>query len=326
MNMSHIFISYSHDDGDFVNKLANDLLDKNYSVWLDTLNLPGGTTWNDDIMQAIDDCAFYLLVWNANIEGSTYSIKEKDRALAAGKTIIPLVIGGDTNRMWHDVQKFQWIDFRDNYDSAFKKLTDLIPLPIGLKSPPHLEHLMKQGDMTFGSAARLWRSKLTYLMPSGQDTYISLLVERSGQGIQSFLVGPASAKINTPNATQIFMNFTGAVAGDRFTDYLDYAVANSIEVWTILVRGPIRTSKRGDLEYYLPYDQSAWKQALQISWSAVKRVGGPERTPLHLFMNAPVALGAGFCAAEHFRRPISIYQVNLDAKEAKDRYFCAYEL
>jgi hypothetical protein len=34
--MTHLFISYAHDDSRFVNKLANDLIDRGYEIWIDS--------------------------------------------------------------------------------------------------------------------------------------------------------------------------------------------------------------------------------------------------------------------------------------------------
>lgn len=318
--MGHIFISYSHDDSEVASRLANDLLDKNYSVWMDNLNLRGGADWEKDIMQAIDDCEYFLILWTSNIEVSDYSQKEKDRAIAGKKTIIPLFLSGDEGRMWDDIKKSQYIDIRD-YRVGYEKLSAQIALPSGVLAPPDIKTLIKQGDMSFGSALRLYRSHLSY--GKQDDDAVGVLVERSEYGIQSFLVGRRKQHISEASEIQVFLNFSGNIEKDRFEDYLGYAAEAHPNLWTVLVRGAITSTPRG-LQYFLPDKKKVWEAAVQLAWRTIGKVG-PERVPLHLYMNAPVALGAGFCAIEHFRRKVSIYHTNFSPKTAKDRYFLVYE-
>ncbi len=320
--MSHIFISYSHDDTRFASKLERDLYDQGYTTWIDNLNLAGGTRWDDDIMQAIDDCDVFLLVWTANIEGSEYSKKEKDRAKAKGKRIIPLLRSGDKSRLWADIQNLQWIDFSSDYDAGWNKLISDLPLPDEVNPQPDIKDLIGKGDMTFGGASRLWRSH--FKLPLGGRVAIGLLLDRSEYGVQTFLVGYEDADLKESESIQVFMNFSGMVENDRFADYIDYLQKRKSHLWTVLVRGPMATTSRG-LEYKMPYIKEVWSEALKLSWRGVAKVG-QEKLALHLYMNAPVALGAGFCAAMHFRRDLYIYQVNLDAgSDAKERYFQAYQ-
>jgi hypothetical protein len=318
--MSNIFISYSHDDSAIANRLANDLLDKNYVVWIDNLNLPGGSDWEDEIMQGIDACDYFLIVWSSNIEGSTYSQKEKDRALSAGKTIIPLLLSGDASRIWTDIQHLQYIDISD-YRVGFDKIIDQIPLPAGIQPPPDIKALIKQGDMTFNSATRLYRSYLSY--GKNDDDAVGLLVERSEYGIQSFLVGRRKQKIEKPPQVQVFLNFSGNIDKDRFEDYLEYASEAHPNLWTVHVRGAITHTSRG-LQYFLPDEKKVWEAAVHLAWRTIGKVSG-ESTPIHLYMNAPVALGAGFCAIEHFRREVTIYHANFTPTTAKERYFPVYQ-
>lgn len=319
--MSQIFISYSHDDTPFVSKLAHDLLDHGYDVWMDALNLPGGVKWEDDILNAIDACDIYLLIWSANIEGSQMSQKEKDRAIRGGKHVIPIMRSGDPNRMWADIKSLQWIDFQTDYRTGWTKLVSQVALPSGVQPPPPLKTLIDRGDMTFAAAARLWRSKLPYRVGTPTEA-IALLVERSEDAIYSYLVGKNTEFINVHPAIRLFMNFTGRVEGDRFEDYLDYLQANQLSTWTALIRGPITTTSRG-LEYTMPYEKPVWNTAVQMAWKVVSLMG-TDRIPLHLYLNAPVAMAAAFCAREHFKRDVHIYQVDLSASTAKDRYFEAY--
>jgi hypothetical protein len=289
---------------------------------IDSQNLPGGVNWDDEIMQAIDHCGYFLLIWSANMEGSDYGRKEVERASQGDKTIIPILYSGDAGRLWDDIAKLQWIDFRDAASDGWSRLIELIPLPIGTKPPPDIQGLIAQGDMTFGGATRLWRSVLTYEMPDNLLVR-ALLLERTEFGIYSYLAGENQQHIQPAEAIQVFFNVSGMVDRDRFSDYLEYMQANRRTIWTVLIRGPIVSTGRG-LEYTIPYDPKVWQRALDVAWRAIGKIG-VERLPLQLYFNAPVALAAGFCAREHFRREVAIYQVNLTPRlDARDRYFLAY--
>ena len=319
--MGHVFISYSHADSSLANKLANDLLDQGYDVWIDALRLSGGAEWNKKIEQAIDDCDAFLLLWTSNIEGSGYIRKELQRAIQKGKAVIPLFHSGAPDRMWDEITNFHRIDFNP-LPEGFRLLQEALETK-GIRSetrPPSLRDLRAQGDMTFDRAARLWRSKLEYPLEGGRKA-IGLLLERSEAGIYSYLVGLDDQRIREPEYIQVFFNFSGLVQKDRFDDYLGYALNKHVDIWTVLVRGPISHQEIGPSFRMPDNDQHVWEEALRIAWEAIGQVGR-EHTPLHLYFNAPVALAAGFCANEHFRRQVNIYQLTNSSK----RYFLAYSL
>ena len=48
-----VFISYSREDVAFMEKLKNQLEDKNIKVWIDQ-NIPGGTDWDSAIEKALE--------------------------------------------------------------------------------------------------------------------------------------------------------------------------------------------------------------------------------------------------------------------------------
>lgn len=324
--MSHIFVSYAHDDNAFVNRLSADLLDYGYLVWVDTLNLRGGQAWEDEINAAIDACTHLLLVWTANTEPSGYVNKEINRAQRQGKVIIPLLVSGDPARMRQDMQALQWIDFQDNYHSGWEHLLEAIPLPENTQAPPKLENIIKRGDMTFRAAEKLWRSTISF--GAGDADAVGLLLDRSEHGIQSYLVGRRSSYITAPDHIQVFLHFTGGVNFDPFGEFLDYVTENDLPLWTVLVRGPLRPDEKWGLSYQLPVvkssqDRTAWHTAIQMTWAAILRVGETHK-PLKLFMMAPVAMATAFGAIEHFKRSLDIYQQDRSGS-AKFRYYKAYQ-
>lgn len=319
--MSSIFLSYSHSDGAFASTLANDLLDSGHDVWIDLFNLPGGTMWEQDIFAAIDAANILLLIWSGNMEGSVFAPREYQQAKDKAKTIIPVVIGGDPERMWEGLSERQWIDFRDSkqYATSLSRLLADLPRPVPSEQPPQIERLIQRGDTQFGSAARQFRSKLEY--GPTEDDAVGLLLKRDPLGLQSFLVGRRGAVIQSGQRVDVFFNVSRLVEQDSFRDYLSYVKALGIDPWTVLVRGPILDTSNG-LSFWLPDDHKVYSAAVRMAWSGVAKVA-QEATPLHLFVNGPVALAAAFTAAENIRRPLTIYQLNMKGSGA-GRYFPAY--
>ena len=59
--MSHIFISHSHKDKDYVHKLQAALQNEGLDVWIDD-RIDYGTTWPKVIQQHLDDCSAFIVV------------------------------------------------------------------------------------------------------------------------------------------------------------------------------------------------------------------------------------------------------------------------
>lgn len=58
----YVFICYSHEDEDFVLKLATNLKSKGVHVWLDKWDIPHGANWPRTIEGALTNCASMLLI------------------------------------------------------------------------------------------------------------------------------------------------------------------------------------------------------------------------------------------------------------------------
>ncbi len=57
--MGHVFISYSHEDSEYVEKLEKKLIREGFDVWIDH-RIDYGTNWPREIREAIDH--LWLLV------------------------------------------------------------------------------------------------------------------------------------------------------------------------------------------------------------------------------------------------------------------------
>jgi hypothetical protein len=56
------FISYPRINTDFALKLALDLREAGFQIWLDQLDIPTGVRWDDEIEKALNDCEIFMVV------------------------------------------------------------------------------------------------------------------------------------------------------------------------------------------------------------------------------------------------------------------------
>lgn len=93
---THLFISYSRKDQDYVRKLAEHLREQRFEVWIDD-RIDYGDRWWRTIVQAIRECAAFLLVMSPDSEESDWVEKEILLATNEKKPIVPLLLRGKVN-------------------------------------------------------------------------------------------------------------------------------------------------------------------------------------------------------------------------------------
>lgn len=79
--MSSIFISHSHEDKKFVNKLAKDLREEGYYVWIDDAEIKIGDSLIEKIREGIDKVAYVGAVISNNSINSEWVKRELDIAM-----------------------------------------------------------------------------------------------------------------------------------------------------------------------------------------------------------------------------------------------------
>jgi hypothetical protein len=89
--MSDIFISYSHEDTDFVRDLVKPLQAEGFSVWWDH-TIPPGKSWEDVIVGGIRDAKACIIIWSRDSIASRWVKDEATVALKAGK-YLPILLG-----------------------------------------------------------------------------------------------------------------------------------------------------------------------------------------------------------------------------------------
>ncbi|HXD32964.1 MAG TPA: TIR domain-containing protein [Pyrinomonadaceae bacterium] len=138
--MTHVFISYVHDDKDLVDQLANDLRALGVEVWLDRERIRPGERWKDAIRQAIGKGAFFLCCFSAHYESREKSYMNEELTLAidelrqysAERTwFIPVLVSrceipsrsigaGET------VRDLQWVDLYTDWSRGVHQIASVI--------------------------------------------------------------------------------------------------------------------------------------------------------------------------------------------------------
>ncbi len=115
--MSHstgtAFVSYSHDESEFVLRLAGDLRRAGARVWLDELDIAPGAPWDNSIEQALREASTVLLVLSPASVKSENVRNEISFALQEKKTIIPIHHRDCAVPL--QLHRLQRVDFRSDY-------------------------------------------------------------------------------------------------------------------------------------------------------------------------------------------------------------------
>ena len=104
--MSHIFISYSHKDSKYVEKLEKKLIEEGFNVWIDH-RIDYGSQWTEEIENAIDTCDAYIVVMSEDSKISEWVQREVIHAERRKKPFFPLLLSGE---FWFSLGNIQFVD------------------------------------------------------------------------------------------------------------------------------------------------------------------------------------------------------------------------
>ncbi len=89
--MPRVFLSYSRNDLNFVQGLAQTLMSNGVDVWWDLSSIQGGDNWTEAIPQAIENCELCIVVLTPNSVKSNWVQKEYTYALEQEKKVVPVM-------------------------------------------------------------------------------------------------------------------------------------------------------------------------------------------------------------------------------------------
>jgi len=108
--MSHIFISHSHEDGDFTEILRSKLEQAGFGIWTDAA-LRGGEDWRKGIDQAIREAFSLIAVMTPEAKASEYVTYEWAFAVGAKVKVIPIML--KRTNLHPRLESLQYLDFTD---------------------------------------------------------------------------------------------------------------------------------------------------------------------------------------------------------------------
>lgn len=98
--MSHIFISYSRSNIDYVKKLEQRLLSEGFSIWRDN-HIQSGDAWWQVVKANLRDCAAIIVVMSERASTSPWVLRETAIADFLDKPVFPLLLSGEaTGDAW----------------------------------------------------------------------------------------------------------------------------------------------------------------------------------------------------------------------------------
>ena len=112
MERKDIFISYKSEDFAQAQWLCSVLETNGLSCWMAPTSIPGGSNYAREIPQAIDNCKIFVLALTEQCQDSIWVPKELDRAINAGKIIMPFMLENcaltdDFNFYLSNVQRYE---------------------------------------------------------------------------------------------------------------------------------------------------------------------------------------------------------------------------
>src|SRR5690242_20196227 len=120
-----IFISYARKDGtELANRLHDDIGGK-FEVWIDTRRIRGGSSWTNEIEQAIDHSQVVLALLTHGSYISPRCRAEQLRSLRKGRRVIPPIAQGDAD-IPLQLETKNYRDFRriESYDAQLQRLLE----------------------------------------------------------------------------------------------------------------------------------------------------------------------------------------------------------
>lgn len=147
-----VFFSYSHDDSELVEKIAERIQNAGFSCWIDKQRLRAQERFNSAIDEAIDDAIVFLAFLSKTYVNKPYCIHEFDRAIDKKKSILTVCIdevSEQTNRQsaylfafsaGHNILGFgTGIRKQEEIDSFCGRIMDSVPME-------QLQRYLKSGD------------------------------------------------------------------------------------------------------------------------------------------------------------------------------------
>ena len=142
MSSKYVFISYSRQDRQFVERLSRELQLAGVETWTDTQNISAGANWQQEIEKGLLQADVLLYVASGQAPSSNWIELELQAFMKGTGRVIPLVIDdAGPLVMPPSLRAIQWVDFRGDFHNALAHLLGGIQ---GLRGGAPVKPLAKQ--------------------------------------------------------------------------------------------------------------------------------------------------------------------------------------
>jgi hypothetical protein len=123
MKEQYVFISYSREDREFVDRLQEDLRKAGVNTWQDTKEIAPGENWRTAIEESLLRASAILHVGSSRSASSRWMAKELEAVFSRGARVIPLILDDEGERnLPAFLREIQWVDFRPGYEWGLDQL------------------------------------------------------------------------------------------------------------------------------------------------------------------------------------------------------------
>ena len=149
--MSDVFISYSHRDGEYAHRLADELRNHGVDAWIDE-RIDYGEQWPRVIQENLTASRIFLLVMSTDAYHSMWVQNEVSFAQANGKPIFPLLLDGE---VWLSMASMQYVDVRSGKMPPERFFTEL-RTDLGQPAPPGPKRREAISRKSVGTKNKRW--------------------------------------------------------------------------------------------------------------------------------------------------------------------------
>ena len=128
MKKPFVFISYSTKEADAANLVHSYLEGNGIACWIASQNIEGGESFAAKIVDAIEECAAFVMIASSHSNASPHVGNELSLAMHYKKKVIPLKIREfELSRSnFYFLQQAQWIDARGDMNAALRHLLEAV--------------------------------------------------------------------------------------------------------------------------------------------------------------------------------------------------------